>query len=172
MDLGLSVYGFGILGGVLFSIYLTWNPRHMLKSAFIVCISSMMTLAYFYFANTRADKTELFVASSILGFLLLPILFVAYELAVSQTAHLGVGENMSCGLINVTANILGFLVAISLTPALDKETTDSTDVTFLVMFINLAIALLFLILGSVCGGSEPSNRHSDRSSSQIEANEV
>ena len=87
MELGLAVYGFGILGGVLFSIYLTWNPRHMLKAAFIVCITSVMTLAYFYFANTRADKTELFVSSSVLGFFLLPILFVAYELAVSQTAH-------------------------------------------------------------------------------------
>ena len=70
---------------------------------------------------------------------------------------------MSCGLINVTANILGFLVAISLTPALDKETTDSTDVTFLVMFINLAIALLFLILGSVCGATEPKSRQQDKS---------
>jgi len=27
IDMGLCVYGFGILGGILCSIYLTWNPK-------------------------------------------------------------------------------------------------------------------------------------------------
>lgn len=85
IDMGLFVYGFGILGGVLFSIYLTYSPHQMMKSAFVVCILSIMTLAYFFFANTRADRTELLVSCSVLGFFLLPILFIAYELAVEQT---------------------------------------------------------------------------------------
>ena len=116
-----------------------------------------MTLAYFYFADVRADKTEMFISCSVLGFFLLPILFVAYELAVEQTAHQGVGDAMSCGLINVTANFLGFLIAISLTPELDEETQESTKITFLVMFMNLALGLLFLILGSIFGSRSKSN---------------
>ena len=63
----------------------------------------------------------IFVACASLGFFLLPILFVAYELAVESTAADGVGETMSCGLINVTANIFGFIVAIALQPELAKE---------------------------------------------------
>lgn len=62
------------------------------------------------------------MSCAIHGFFLLPILFVAYELAVMQTASDGVGDTMSCGLINLTANFLGFLIAIALTPALGKET--------------------------------------------------
>ena len=54
----------------------------MMKSAFCVCILSVLTLAYFFFADERADVTELYVACSLFGFFLLPILFVAYELAV------------------------------------------------------------------------------------------
>ena len=82
INMGLCVYGWGILGGILFSVYLTWYPKHMMKSAFVVCIFSVLTLAYFFFADFRADETELYVASSVLGFFLLPIFFVAYELAV------------------------------------------------------------------------------------------
>jgi len=73
---------------------------------------------------------------------------VAYELAVESTAPDGVGESMSCGIINVVANILGFFLAISLTPFLNKETTESTSITFTVLFVNLAVSLLFLFLGS------------------------
>ena len=55
---------------------------------------------------------------------------------------------MSCGLINIVANTFGFLLAIGLTPALDKETKTSTSVTFIILFINLAYSLVFLSLGS------------------------
>ena len=62
-------------------------------------------------AGTRQseDKTQLLVACSAGGFCVLPILMVAYELAVAQTTLLGVGEGMSCGLINSLANSLGFI---------------------------------------------------------------
>ena len=85
-----------------------------------------------------------------LGFFLLPILFNTYELAVEQTAYMGVGETMSCGLINVVANFVGFLIAIALTPALDKETRKSTGVTFIVLYIIIILALVFLCLGKAC----------------------
>ena len=147
--MGCFVFGFGILGGILFSVVLTYYPEKMTSAAYIICVTSFLCLAFFYAADVKAIKSEILVACSLLGFCLLPILFVAYELAVMQTAPLGVSDSMSCGLINVVANILGFIVAISLTPALDKETKSSTTVTFAVLFINLAIALLFLVLGSI-----------------------
>ena len=62
---------------------------------------------------------------------------------------MGVGDTMSCGLINVVANFVGFLLAIVLTPALDKKTPESIRMTFIVLFINLALALVFLTLGKI-----------------------
>ena len=67
----------------------------------------------------------------------------------------------------MVANLFGFLVAISLTPALNKQTKESTDVTFLVMFVNLALSLLFLIFGLICGGSPNDKRSLDKSSSLV-----
>ena len=90
------------------------------------------------------------MACAALGFFLLPILFVAYELAVDSTAADGVGETMSCGLINVTANFFGFLVALGLQPELAKQTKSQTMIAIIVLFINLGFSLFFLILGSVC----------------------
>jgi len=93
----------------------------------------------------------------VLGFFLLPILFVAYELAVEATVKDGVGETMSCGLINVTANFAGFLIAIMLQPELTKETKSQTMIVFIVLFANLGLSLVFLILGSVCEKKKEQN---------------
>lgn len=147
--MGLLVFGFGVMGGVSFSFVLTCYPEKMKLAAYIVGISSALALAAFFVSDTKASETDIEISCGFLGFFLLPILMIAYELAVAQTAHLGVGESMSCGLINVYANFVGFLIAIGLTPALAKETESSTVVTFAVMFVNLGLALLFLILGSL-----------------------
>lgn len=80
--MGLFVFGFGIPGGVIFSLILTKYPRHMIKAAFFICLSSIATLAFFYIADAHSDRTLILIACSMLGFFLLPILFVAYELAV------------------------------------------------------------------------------------------
>ena len=117
-EMGLFVFGFGVLGGVIFSIVLMRYPKKLMMSAYLVTITSLLCLAFFYMADRQANKGEILAACSVLGFFLLPILFVAYELAVESTAPDGVGEGMSCGLINVVANFLGFIIAIGLTPAL------------------------------------------------------
>ena len=147
--MGLFVFGFGVLGGVFFSFVLTCYPEKMKLAAYIVGIGSALALAAFFVSDTKADKTDLEISCGFIGFFLLPIFLIAYELAVDQTVHMGVGESMSCGLINLYANFVGFLVAIGLTPALAKETESSTVVTFAVMFVNLGLAFLFLILGSL-----------------------
>ena len=88
----------------------------------MICITAIGFLVFFYAATVKANETLIIVACAALGFFLLPILFVAYELAVESTAVDGVGETMSCGLINVTANFFGFLVALGLQPELAKKT--------------------------------------------------
>ena len=116
--MGLFVLGFGILGGIVFSIVLMYRPKWITGSAYLICIASMLFLGFFYYADKTSDRVEIEVACGVHGFFLLPILFVAYELAVMQTAEDGVGDTMSCGLINLTANFVGFVIAIALTPAL------------------------------------------------------
>ena len=63
----------------------------------------------------------------------MPLYTVAFELAVEQTASDGVGETMSCGLINIINQVFGFLICISLTPTLDKKTHKSAMIKFMVL---------------------------------------
>ena len=122
----------------------------MKAAAYFICVSSIACLGLFYFAADRADKTLILVVCSILGFFLIPILFVAYEIAVEQTASHGIGDAMSCGLLNVFANTVAFIITISLTPSLNEATPNELWIAFGVMFLNLGLALLFLLLGSFC----------------------
>ena len=94
----------------------------MKKAAYLIGITAIGFLAFFYGATVQANETLIIVACAALGFFLLPILFVAYELAVESTTADGVGETMSCGLINVTANFFGVMVALALQPELAKQT--------------------------------------------------
>ena len=49
--MGLFVLGFGILGGILFSMVLMCYPSQMLNSALLVCTSAFLTLATFFYAD-------------------------------------------------------------------------------------------------------------------------
>ena len=86
-----------------------------------------------------------------IGFFLLPMFIASYELAAAQTKDDGVTETMSCGLINIINQVFGFLICISLTPALKAETHMSTMVNFIVLFAILFLSLIFLIIGTIIG---------------------
>ena len=88
------------------------------------------------------------IASSVIGFAMLPTFFVAYELAVEQTLDDGVTESMSCGLLNTSGMFLSFVIAIAVTPSLNKQTKSSVTWTMITMFIVMAFSIIFLILGS------------------------
>ena len=148
--MGLFVFGAGIPGGIIFSLFLTWKPEFLKKSAYLICITAIASLAFFYLVTIREDEILVYIACGVLGFFLLPILFVAYELAVESTVKDGVGETMSCGLINVVANFAGFLMALALQPELATETKDKTMIAIIVLFANLGLSLMFLILGDIC----------------------
>ena len=55
----------------------------MMSAAYVICIVSIVVLGYFYYADTIADKVQLIIATSSIGFLLIPTYTVAYELAVA-----------------------------------------------------------------------------------------
>ena len=98
------------------AIVLYYRPKNLPEAALFVAIATTITFGYFYLGTTVFDdKTQILVACSVGGFSVLPILLVAYELAVEQTSSIGVGEGMSCGLINSLANFLGFLFVAGLT---------------------------------------------------------
>ena len=89
------------------------------------------------------------MASSILGFFSYAIIFVSFELAVEQTAPDGVGESMSCGLINSVAQTFAFVLDVSITPLLTAQTHRSGGIIFAILSVLLILALLFLLLASI-----------------------
>ena len=132
------------------AIVLYYRPKNLPEAALFVAIATTLTFAYFYLGTTVFDdKTQILVACSVGGFSVLPILLVAYELAVEQTSSLGVGEGMSCGLINSLANFLGFLFVAGLTEFLKKETTQAATTSMLILFGSLILAIILIVLSLV-----------------------
>ena len=151
--MGLFLYGFGMLGSVIASVALMRYPQKMSLAAYIIAFATIIFTAYFYSMSARAEKSKILAATGLLGFALVPILFVAYELAAMQISKYRVSDTMSCGLINVVCNFVGFVFALSLTPYLDKPTEESTRLVFFFLFLSLAMGLVFLTLGTVFGFS-------------------
>ena len=118
--LGIYLQSFGVTSGILYSLFLFKFPRFLHKTAYLIAISTLAATIFFYIAALQESKTLVLVAGSVIGFTMLPTLFVAYELAVEQTADSGVTESMSCGLLNTAGMFLSFIIAISLTPSLSE----------------------------------------------------
>ena len=138
---------FGVLGGVLTALILYYNPRKLPEAALFVALATTATFIYFMTGTGQSeDKTQMLVACSAGGFCVLPILMVAYELAVEQTTLLGVGEGMSCGLINSLANSLGFVYVLVLTPILDQKTTGAAQTSMVCLLGSLVIAIVLTLL--------------------------
>ena len=55
VDMGVIVFGIGILGGVLASLVLTCHPEKMVSAAFGIGVAAILTLVYFFVAARHAD---------------------------------------------------------------------------------------------------------------------
>ena len=141
----------GIAGSVLSCVAIAKasrtasSPVSTLKRAAL--ISSTLTLAalcYFVFATRQADRTQLVIAASLLGLSSYPIMFIAFELLVGLTP--GVGEAMSCGILNSTANFAGFLVIVSATPFLGHAKKVDSMAVYTALIIDLVIATILILL--------------------------
>ena len=80
--MGIYLQSFGVLSGILYSLFLTKYPKLMHMAAYVIAISTTAALVFFYIATILENETMVLVASSIIGFAMLPTFFVAYELAV------------------------------------------------------------------------------------------
>ena len=125
-DLGLAYNLIGIIGSIITSVILYFYPEALYKACFTIGLGTLATYLYFVYSIEAQDTLQLDVANFLCGFATIPILMVAYELAVAQTLHLGIGEGMSCGLINSLANVLGFLYVFSLTFWLSENTKNAS----------------------------------------------
>ena len=152
--LGIWMQAFGIAGGVIFSLVLTCHPKRLNFAAYIIGIGVFVGQAFFWFADTQASKPMLIVAISILGFFLLPVIFVGYEIAVELTEADGVGDTLSCGIINVTTNFISGIVYFAIVPIVNKETIKSNTITYTILLVNLALAFIFLVFSSIYGKKE------------------
>jgi len=75
-----------------------------------MCLS-LLTFIYFILAVTLTkSRAQLVIATCLMGFVSIPIFFLAYELLVALTPH--IGEAMSCGILNTFANVFGFVLII------------------------------------------------------------
>ena len=55
--MGLYLYSVGICGAIIFSVVLTFYPRKMMKAAFAICVTSILSLGYFLFEDINANKS-------------------------------------------------------------------------------------------------------------------
>ena len=81
--MGMFMEVFGIVGGILFSLLLTWYPKKLMLGAYIITIGLIVSLGFFYYFNTLENRGLLCFGSSAMGFFLFPMIFVAFELAVA-----------------------------------------------------------------------------------------
>jgi Na+/melibiose symporter-like transporter len=77
------------------------------------------------------------------GFSNIPILMISYELAICQTLPQGIEETLSCGVINMTANVIGFAIITGLTPVLGAGLQKNA---LWIMICMIAILVLSFVL--------------------------
>jgi len=135
--MGIFLNLFGIIGSICAGAALSKANADMLFANKMIACVSLVAFAGF-FVVTLFDNHTLwaeYLVISVLGFVNIPIFFVAYELAVKQTAHLGVGEALPCGIINMMANAIGFAEVFLLTPVLRSETKVRSEITMTLIFL-------------------------------------
>ena len=74
---------------------------------------------------------------------------IGYELAVAQTLPKGIGEAMSCGLINVTCNLAGFISIMGFTPYLSGGQKKNVLGSILMMASMLVIGVGLMIYATI-----------------------
>lgn len=131
--LGVLLNLLGIIGSILVSIVITKYGVDYLKSNKLVAFSSLLFICLFWILISKPDWTK--VSTSLFGFFNLPIFFVAYELAVDQTSSSGLGEALPCGIINMLANGISFIIVVSLTPILSRQTKQDSQIALFVLVL-------------------------------------
>ena len=104
----------------------------------------MIGFAYFVYAVLKEDRNQITIATILIGFFSLPIMFISYELLVALTPT--IGEAMSCGLLNSAGNFFAFVLIAALTPYLQKSTQALSATVMFVMGLLMVIELILICL--------------------------
>ena len=111
-----------MLSSIVTAAVLSYTPNLNLLQTIRICITTgLIAFCMLIIALYTADyqvKWPCYLTNSILGFAIIPLFFLSYELASQQTIKLGIGEATSCGIINLIANSLTTFLVLILTPVL------------------------------------------------------
>lgn len=110
----------------------------------MIAAVSLLAVAVFWLLVKNETGTK--ISTSLIGFVNLPIFFVAYELAVEQTKSIGLGEALPCGVINMLANGISFVIVVILTPVLASQTQKSSIIVLSVIAVTQAFSLMMILI--------------------------
>ena len=160
----------GVIGGIAGSALLTRYPQCLFASNILVAVLSFIVFVYFWLSARYISRINIQIACGLIGFVNFPGFTTSFELAVDQTRHLGVGEGMSCGLLNLIANTTSFLTVVAMTPSLDGAEKFEAFIIITILAGTLLVSLFLLILAKVCKQLEirtTSSLYSKRSNSVV-----
>ena len=146
--MGLYLQCFGMAGGILSSFVLTCYPKLKLANYTIMVLTILATV-FFDMSMRNGNKPLIFTSCAVTGVVILSIFMVAYELAVEQTHAQGVGEAMSCGIINTISNLVSAILVVSITPSLNKETKGASTIGMSILYGIEVLGLISMIMADM-----------------------
>lgn len=140
----------GMLGSIVTALILTFASNLNLLRTTRICISISLVafcglILTLYFTDF-VTEWPCYFANCVIGFSIIPLFFLSYELASEQTTKLGVGEATSCGIINMIANGLSFIEVLILTPVLKHDTPKSSLASFLTIAVVQVVAFILILI--------------------------
>ena len=118
----------------------------MIRICIITGLTAFCMLIIALYTADYEVKWPCYLTNSVLGFAIMPLFFLSYELASQQTIKLGVGEATSCGIINMITNLLSVFVVLILTPVLKHENARSSLWSFLAITATQIVALILIFI--------------------------
>ncbi len=97
-----------------------------------------------HFSIVSRNYPFLITSTLVNGFFTLSMFAVAYEMGVELTYP--IGEATSGGFINLSLNMIGFILVMSLTPVLDNKEEKDVLICSIVFSLSLFLALIILTL--------------------------
>ena len=151
--MGICFQAVGMAGGAISALILYKYP-YLTLANYLVVILGIITCFLYDYAMRSANETLLLVSSSFMGIVMLPIFMIAYEMAVARTQPKGVGESMSCGIINTVACTSSGVFLLILTPILKQQTIEGTKTTMAILYCLLFGSFICLIISTFLNRKE------------------
>ncbi|CDW84415.1 major facilitator superfamily protein [Stylonychia lemnae] len=139
-----STYLFaGIIGGIITSVILTYQPRYKLVSI-VITLATLGTYVLTYFAILSKNYGFLMASQVINGFIVIGVFSVAFELGVELSYP--IGEATSGGLTNSIGNVVGFILVMIMTPILNSNKQIDVLICSILFIGVLVIAIILIVI--------------------------